>query len=100
MFPVVVRLLLADFQDLLPQAGCLGGFFKKERESRCVYSRIGIRRAHFEGAVVTVESLAQEFFVVRVGTPLILIGATEDAQGFAILRTLGQEFVQDRLGAS
>src|SRR2546421_2880303 len=100
MFPVVIRLLLANFQDRLSYVIGFICFLEEESDGRRVYARIGIRRCHLERAIIVVEGLPQIMFVLRVRAPAILVGASENAQSFAVRRILRDQRLENILGAT
>src|SRR3954463_3828507 len=78
MFPVIVRLPLAYFQDGLGNAASFVGLFKEESYGGRIYSRIGIGRRYFESAIVVIKCFPKVLIVLGVGTPLVFIGPAQD----------------------
>ena len=98
VFPIVIWLGLADFQDLCGQAAGLVRLFEEKSDRRRVYSRVKIWRLDFEGAIVAIERLPQTMFVGGIRAPLILVGSTKDAQCLAVGRVTRDQGCQNFLG--
>src|SRR4051812_38223755 len=69
VFPIIVRLTLADLKNRPGNAASLIRLFKEDRYRGGVYSRIRIRWRNFKGAVVRLECLAKELLVLRIHAP-------------------------------
>src|ERR1044072_9825652 len=98
VLPIVIRLGLADFQDLGRQSSRLVRFLEEKGDGGRIYSRVKIRRLDFESAIVAIERLPQIMFVGGIRAPWILLGSTKDAQRLTAGRVTRAPRFQNFLG--
>ena len=78
----------------------LSRVFQQKRYGGGVDPRIGLRRLHFESAIVVAERLPQVVLVIGVRAPSVFVGSSEETQRFPIGWIFRGQGMENGLGAS